>query len=130
MIRTAIATLVAGLFSYGLATLTVVERENCQGNWQYFVSPDNVKGRVIFHQNTNELCGVVPTASVTLVRTIEDDTIKVLELCNLSKKFASGELVMISPEVISESANVSVPVDTRVCSLRRTCFGVIKSVAE
>ncbi|GAB3227034.1 hypothetical protein GCM10027346_09940 [Hymenobacter seoulensis] len=89
-----------------------------------------LKGKVIFHKNTDDLCGLMPTASVTLVKTTVGDTIRVLELCNLNKKFTAGEMVVIYPNATFEAVNVDVPADPRACSLKRTCIGTIDSISK
>ncbi|WP_157530600.1 hypothetical protein [Hymenobacter norwichensis] len=106
------------------------QQSSCQDKWQYPVSRDDIKGKVVFHKTTNELCGLVPTASVTLVKTTENDTIRVLELCNIDKKFTSGELVVIHPSTKAGMDNVYTPLDPRACSLMRTYFGVIESIVK
>lgn len=106
------------------------QKKECQEDWQYPVSRDDIKGRVVFHKTTDVLCGLVPTASVTLVRTTENDTIRVLELCNLDKQFTNGELVVIHPSIESKMNNVYTPPDPRACSLKRTYFGVIESIVK
>ncbi|WP_156126275.1 hypothetical protein [Hymenobacter sp. DG25B] len=131
MKRVAIVSLLAAsFFSFSPKKSLQDQSDSCQAKWQYVVSSKKIKGRVIFHKNTDELCGLLPTASVTLVKTNEGDTIRVLELCNLSKKFANGEFVLIQPDTAFEAENISVPVDPRTCSLKRTYLGKVESISK
>ncbi|MBD2715472.1 hypothetical protein KBK19_10535 [Microvirga sp. STR05] len=105
-------------------------KKDCQEDWQYPGIRDDIRGIVVFHKTTNELCGIMPTASITLVKTIENDTIRVLELCNISKEFANGELVVIHPSTNAKTDNIYAPLDPRACSLKRTCVGVVESIVK
>jgi hypothetical protein len=131
MIRIAVAILFAArLSSFESAMPTQEQQDICQDEWQYSTNPDDITGKVVFHETTDELCGVTPTASVTLVKTTGNDTVRVLELCNYGKEFTIGEAVVVHPIATSELINIYVPVDPRACSLNRTCIGMIESIAR
>lgn len=98
---------------------------NCPRGWIYREYSAPVRGRVVFYGHNTDLCGLVPSASVTLVRTSAHDTIRVLDLCYLGDPIPVGAAVTIQP-VKAPGFEVDVPADPRACSLKATCFGTVK----
>jgi len=100
----------------------------CREAWQYFSLDDTLTGQVLFHAKAPFLCGTLATASLTIVKTVPGDTIRVLELCNINKDIAKSALVKISPANKS-TFGVTLPFDNNKedCNILKTCYGVINS---
>jgi len=117
------------LFCAGQKTnsVEVNSENNCRGTWQYFSLQGTIKGQVLFHTKASVHCGVLATASLTIIRTMTNDTIRVLELCNTSVYFKNFARVEISPNQ-RPSFNVLIPFDNkdRDCQVVKTCYGSIK----
>jgi hypothetical protein len=64
----------------------------CRNSWQYFNVIDSLKGTVLFHKMATTECGFLSTASLTLIETVEGDTIRVLDLCNTKKNLKQAPL--------------------------------------
>ena len=116
--------------------------KKCLESWQYFHLKSTITGKVIFHKKAISECGDIGSASVTLIQTANLDTIRVLELCNTTKDFAIGQLVIVTPfRLPNDIATISsIPFigtdDTNVysdpfeCNLKRTSFGTIKITSK
>jgi hypothetical protein len=66
-----------------------------QRNWTFFTLTDTIEGIVVKHERQVEDCGVVATASLTIIK-VNNDTIRVLNLCN-NKNYSKGRRVTIIP---------------------------------
>jgi len=95
----------------------------CQQSWVYFKLSDTLKGVILSHINAGFLCGTMASASVSLIVTDTKDTLRVLELCNVGKRFNSGDKVTIC---YSEKPpfNVSIPINSFYdCRYYNTYYG-------
>ena len=63
--------------------------------WQIITFDDTIKLKVIEHQNAGVHCGTLATASIT-IGTFKNDTIRVLNLCNL-ENYSKNEIVKFIP---------------------------------
>ncbi|SNC61570.1 hypothetical protein SAMN06265337_0495 [Hymenobacter gelipurpurascens] len=99
---------------------------DCKHEWVYREYSAPVRGKVVFYEPTADLCGLFPTASVTLVKTGPLDTIRVLDLCYMGDPIPIGVTVTIQP-VKAPGGEVDVPADPYTCSIKTTCFGTVKS---
>ena len=52
-----------------------------QCKWNFFQFNDTIEGIIIQHERQMTGCGVLATASLTIIKT-DNDTIRVLDLCN------------------------------------------------
>ena len=105
----------------------------CSKNWQYFRPDYIISGYVIFHKKALAFCGHNIMVSVTLIKT-EIDTIRVIELCNVSKDFEVSQKVSVWPSKVPET-KVNLPltiesdnithIDPEECNIKRTCYGII-----
>lgn len=68
-----------------------------QNKWEYFVLDDTISGTIIEYNRAAVDCGVLATASVTIIQTTDQDTIRVISLCNTSDRFKTGQIIRISP---------------------------------
>lgn len=104
-------------------------------SWPYFKLSENTKG-VILSDVLTAGCGYVITASISVIKTDKKDTIRVLELCNSSKKFNIGDSVIIAPtennvrQFIGKGESFILNVTLGVDSLYdyrhyKTCFGTV-----
>lgn len=66
-----------------------------QCKWEFFQLEDTIKGVVIKHEQQMTGCGVLATASITIIKT-DNDTIRVLDLCN-KDNYIEGQKVKIIP---------------------------------
>lgn len=65
-------------------------------NWQFFRLTGATKGVVIKHEKQTTACGVLATASLTIIKT-DTDTIRVINLCN-QNDYTVGQKVKIQPK--------------------------------
>jgi hypothetical protein len=105
---------------------SAVDEARCQDKWRYTDFNRPFTGKVLFHATTRVLCGRVATASVTLLKTSNADTARVLELCNLVKHFATGATVTVQPAQAPGFRVDLIPADPSVCALKATCFGTVE----
>lgn len=107
------------------------EANTCRNDWQYKNAVDTLHGTVLYHTNASFHCGVLASASQTIIRTNNNDTIRILWLCNTNKTFNTHEKVTI---YFSQrpSFSVSPPVQTNQfdCIIRNTYFGTITSLSN
>lgn len=82
------------LFMAGPAMLFAQEKKN----WTYFELGHTVSGQIIEHHRAIAHCGVLATASLTIVKTDHGDTLRVLDMCNTSRGFKKGQSVKINPD--------------------------------
>jgi len=110
------------------------EEINCETKWQYFKLTDTIRGTVVLHRKAMAACGRVPFASLTLVQTINKDTLRILELCSF-KEFKVSDKVIVWPGFIPTSNDVQLPRyrtmdlkfvnDAFECSVTKTCWGSV-----
>jgi len=110
----------------GNQTKSLPNDYKCKDKWQYFTLKDTIRGQVLFHAKGTVACGVLATASVTIIKTTSD-TIRVLELCNTKKDFKRSRFVKV------ESAkrppfSVILPGDDKNfdCLVIKTCYGTVR----
>ena len=103
----------------------------CRDNWQYFSLQGSIKGQIMFHAKPYFLCGLVATASLTIVRTTTGDTIRIIDLCNSSDTFQRLCFVKVIPEQRPEFS-VVIPADKshNDCSIKRTCYAHLLLLAN
>jgi hypothetical protein len=66
-------------------------------NWTFFKLADTIVVTIIDHLPAPAACGVLATASMTIVQTEKGDTIRILDLCNVSDKYKKGETIVVAP---------------------------------
>jgi len=105
------------------ASLIIIILVSCSGNhtfyskskidykalWQYYSLTDIIRGTIISHYSAEAFCGMSATGSLSIVKT-NSDTIRVLDLCNMSK-INVGSIVTIYPAE-KPSFSVSLPTST------------------
>lgn len=78
------------------------------------------------------MCGVVSTASVTLLHTTAGDTIRILSVCHVKKGFnfpnecTVGDKNSVSPQPKPAFRVELIPEDPEACSMKKTYFGILK----
>jgi len=77
--------------------------------WRYFDLKDILQATIISHYPAEAFCGASATGSISIVK-INNDTIRVLDLCNISK-IEVGTIVKIYPAEKPPFA-VSLPTST------------------
>ena len=75
--------------------VTLLAQDN--KNWIYFELGHSVSGKIIEHRRAFAHCGVLATTSVTIVKTEQGDTLRVLDMCNTSRGFKKGQSVKVNP---------------------------------
>jgi len=97
----------------------------CKDNWQYITLKDTIKGQVLFHAKGPTPCGVLATASVTIIKRTSD-TIRVLELCDTRKDFEKLKFVKVAPGK-KPPFSVVFPIDNKHfdCLVSKTCYGTV-----
>ena len=71
---------------------------NDQRKWEYFQLEDTIVVKIIDHIPAFAFCGVLATASMSIVETEIGDTIRVLNLCNTLDIYKKGQTLKIIPE--------------------------------
>jgi hypothetical protein len=69
-------------------------------NWTFIEIPDTVSGVIIEHNKASVSCGILATASVSIM-SIGNDTIRILDLCNI-KEIEKGRNVIIVKATASD----------------------------
>lgn len=72
--------------------------------WQYFNLQDTVHTTIISHLPATVYCGNMAFGSVSIVKTEANDTIRILNLCNM-ERYSPGQKVVFKP---AEKPNFSV----------------------
>jgi len=99
------------------------DASECQKKWIYKKLSKQITGTIIYHKTVSVHCGIFSTAAVGIILTQQGDTLRVLELCNLDKKFAVGSIIKVEPADIPGFRIDIVPYDPKVCNLINTYFG-------
>jgi hypothetical protein len=68
-----------------------------QEKWEYFKLNDTIIAKLIDHIPAPAICGDTQSASLSIVRTENGDTIRVLDLCNQSEKYKLGQIIKVAP---------------------------------
>lgn len=103
----------------------------CKPNWKYFSLQDTIIGEVIYHAPASFGCGVLATASSTIIKTALNDTMRILWLCNEQMNFIKFQIVKIIP-ANRPSFNVIPPVRPNQfdCTVQNTYFGFVRSISS
>jgi hypothetical protein len=64
--------------------------------WNYFESENRTKGVVLYYKPAEYACGKISTASITIVKLLNNDTIRVISICNTAI-FKEDEYIDILP---------------------------------
>jgi len=70
--------------------------QNYQDKWTYFELEDTLEVKIWDHTGGGG-CGTRAFASLTLVITADNDTIRILDLCNTSDDYEPGEIISVTP---------------------------------
>lgn len=114
--------------------LTKKEKEpanQCRTTWQYLNLKDTITGEVLYHAKASFGCGVLASASSTIIKTALNDTMRILWLCNEEMNFSKFEIVKITPAK-RPSFDVIPPVQPTQfdCAVKNTYFGIIESIPK
>ncbi|MEQ1798449.1 MAG: hypothetical protein ABL872_10890 [Lacibacter sp.] len=122
-----ISILILSSFNKTRNSKSVIDSTECETSWNYFSLSDTVKGSVLFHEKAPFLCGGLATASLTIIKTDKNDTIRVLWLCNSNVDFKKSDIVKIHPAKKPDFA-VVLPIKKSKydCSIKNTCYGTIE----
>lgn len=109
----------------------IAAANKCRDNWQYLNLQDTISGEVLFHAKAIFTCGIIATASSTIIKTSSNDTIRILWLCNTDITFKKSQLVKVFPAQ-KPSFAVSPPVQTNQfdCTIKNTYFGTIELLSS
>jgi len=108
----------------------IIKYDSCKSNWQYFDLQDTIQGQVLFHSKSRVACGILATASLTVIKTATGDTLRILEMCNTFKNFAKSAQVQVFPAKRPSFGVLFPPDNAYTCKLRKSCYGVVKSMAD
>ena len=120
-------------FLFGQTNDNHLEEIKCQKEWKYLDFPNELSGTVIFYDQPFFLCGKLSNASVALIRTNMNDTVRVLAVCetkeyfNSSNKFKQGDKVFVTSSPIPHLRIDFIPTDPKTCLLLTTYFGSIQT---
>lgn len=65
--------------------------------WIYFKLDDTIIVTILDHLPAPADCGKLATASMTIVKTEKGDTIRIIDMCNISNKYQNGQTMKVSP---------------------------------
>jgi len=65
--------------------------------WDYFILEDTIVVKIIDHLSAPSACGVYATASMSIAQTEMGDTIRIIEMCNVSDKYKKGHMMKVAP---------------------------------
>lgn len=68
-----------------------------RNKWQYFKLQDTLTVKVIDHLPAPAFCGILATASITIVETLRGDTYRIIDMCNVSDKYKKGQTIKVAP---------------------------------
>jgi hypothetical protein len=71
---------------------------NDQRKWEYFQLEDTIVVKIIDHKPAFAFCGILATASMSIVETEKGDTIRVIDLCNTLDIYKKGQTLKVIPE--------------------------------
>jgi len=114
--------------SQKLDTSKLVDFEaGCEHNWQYFNLDQKITGKLIAYKPDLVFCGTVITASSAIIVTPVNDTIRILNICDVGRKFIKSDLVEVIP-ADKPVSNVMVFSDELYCYIKKTYYGYITKV--
>lgn len=80
-----------------------------KNNWNYFILTDTIEATILEYLPAGVSCGVIASASLTIVKTDYGDTLRIITLCNTSEEFKIGQIVMVIP-ISKPNFNVVTPI--------------------
>jgi hypothetical protein len=96
----------------------------CMVNWKYFEIKKLLLGKVLLHEKAYGPCGYFAFASCTIIKTTNQDTVRILELCNENKIFMPGDSVIIKYYKAPPFGGTTT-LNNFDCSIKNTAFGII-----
>lgn len=121
-------------YSFGQPDRRGVTDLFCQNQWQNLELHYEETGEILFYDQTYFASGRLSNASVALIKTKNNDTIRVLAICEIKKspkepnKFKSGDVVTVKSSHIPLSKIDYIPKDPFSCVILNTLFGTLKLV--
>lgn len=107
-----------------LLTRSQMRAGKCHDSWTYFELKKPLKGIVLAH--TKGICGYFMIPWVTVIRTDQGETIRVLEICSrLKLEKYDSVIVNISKDSLFKGASINEEFD---CKVKRTCNGLISRI--
>ncbi len=76
---------------------TIIHDFSYKKKWEYFTLDDTISGTIIEYNRARMECGVLATAAMTILKTENQDTIRVISLCYTTDKFKAGQNVRVKP---------------------------------
>jgi hypothetical protein len=86
------------IFILSLKTYSQNSSDSIKKNWKYFKLKSNTQAFIVDHLPSPALCGPLAFASVTIVKTEDGETFRVLDLCN-SKTYTTHQKIKIIPGI-------------------------------
>jgi hypothetical protein len=93
----------------------------CQRIWSYFDLNHKITGQIIAYHRAEVFCRAIGTASSTIMLTSLHDTIRIIELCNMSKEFKKSDSIEVIP-ADKPSFYVLISPDESYCYVKKTCY--------
>jgi hypothetical protein len=107
---------------------SVSNHNKSQNSWKYFKLKTTIRGVVLEQHPTTVLCGYFATASNSIILTANNDTIRVLELCNTNKSFSKLDKVEIIPTTTPSFFVSFIPPTKFDEKVKRTSYGTITKI--
>lgn len=115
---------------------SIFNNDSIKNLWVDVTLDHPVSGTILFYKPAQFYCGILATASLTIIQEGNGDSLRVITLCNMSKEFQVGQRIIVFPDT-KPSFGVTLPFteDNEINNLRsyffdrtvlRTTFGGLK----
>ncbi len=100
--------------------------ERCKEKWNYVFVKDSLFGEVIYFQQAPFLCGSTSSASITIIKTNNNDSLRILLVCPLNKPPELKQKLVFIPDY-TYYKNVALPFNTgrSDCMVQKTCYATL-----
>ncbi len=96
---------------------------NCRSRWKYLITDTAIQGQLLYFLPVAD-CGYLISASLSIIKTITGDTIRVLQLCDTTKRMIQNCKVKLLPNKKMTTKASIIPLDERGdCMIIRTFYG-------
>ena len=96
---------------------------NCRSHWKYLITNTAIQGHLLYFLPVAD-CGYSISASLSIIKTLKDDTIRVLQLCDTTKTMVQNTLVKLLPNKNIITKASIIPIDKNEdCVIKKTYYG-------
>lgn len=102
--------------------------ERCKERWDYVFVKDTLVGEVIYFQQAPFICGNTSSASITIIKTSNNDSLRILQVCSQNKPLEPKQMLSFVPDY-TYYKNVALPFNSSRsdCMVKKTCYATLIS---